>query len=305
MSEIRTLSVLVATPITDAMLISGATSEDSSSAWASGTFAIGDIRHVVATHRRYKCAVAGSSTVSPELDPTRWKDIGPTNKWAMFDRYVSTATVQATSLTIVLRPGMFNAIELRGVDNCNGITVTVKDAPGGNVLPGFPYVDDMEGSEPGDWWEFWYMPFYPRNKVLLTNIEPYVDAEVTIVLTSTTSVSVGMLQVGDFRPLARTKHGSQAQFTSYAYVDIDDETGENVIEPGPSARNLSLDAWLPLNDARVVDRTLQELLAVPCSWYASTADDFEGLNTYGLGDGVIDYTDPNNCNLTQTVKGLI
>ena len=32
--------------------------EDPTPAWTAGTYAVGDERHVVATHRVYKCAVA-------------------------------------------------------------------------------------------------------------------------------------------------------------------------------------------------------------------------------------------------------
>lgn len=91
--------------VTAAMIGAGTTlSEDSTTAWAAYTAAVGDYRHVVSTHRVYRCAVAGASATSPELDPTVWVDTRPTNKWAPFDIYTSTAATGTTSFTYVLTP---------------------------------------------------------------------------------------------------------------------------------------------------------------------------------------------------------
>lgn len=299
----KTLSALVPTAITSAMLVSGATAEDSSAAWTAGTYAIGDLRHRVETHRIYKCAVAGSSTIAPELDPTRWVDKAPTNRWAMFDGYTSTATLQATSLTVVLRPGFFNALELRGVTGANGVTVTVRSSPAGPVI--YTYTDDMEGSEPGDWWEYWYMPFAPKDTTLCSGIEPFINAEITITLTSLTTVGVGMLIVGDLVMLAATLSGAEAQYTDYSYIDIDKDTAENIIKKGPNARDLRLSGYLPVADAVFVDAQLRALLGVPCVIRASAKDNLQPLSTYGLPTGSLRYPDNTHALLNLDVKGLI
>lgn len=304
MAMVKNLSALVPTPITDAM-VNAFAAEDSSTVWAAYSATAGDIRHVVATHRRYKAAATFASTVSPELEPDKWKDIGPTNKWAMFDGYVSTPTLLPSGTPIILTPGYFNAILLRGVSNANGLTVTVKSSTGGPVIFG-PYTDDMEGSEPGDWYEYWYMPFSPKERVLITGIEPYANAEVTITLTSASGdVSIGMLAVGDLMPLASTLVNPEARFSDFSYVDIDSETGENVIEKGANARDLALTGWIPSEEASGLDRAMRALLGVPAEWIASTEDRFEGLTTFGLGRGSIRYPDRVQALLNLEVQGLI
>lgn len=303
MSEIRNLQVMVPIELTDAMIISGTTQEDANPLWVSGvTYAIGDKRYRP-NHRVYRRITVGGGTLAPENDAANWQDFGPTNRHALFDGKVSTPTIQTNSLTLVLRPGFFNAFAILGVEDCTGLTVTVRDAPNGNVI--YHLEDDMEGSEPEDWYEYWYQDFFPEASVLIDNIEPFYNAELTITLTSLTSIKVGMVAVGDMRNLGRVLHGSQARFVDYSYVDIDPETGENFIEPGPSARDLQISAWMPLSEAKVADRTLQELLSFPCVWVCGTDDNFAGLRTYGLGNGVISYDDPRNCSLSLDVKGLI
>lgn len=305
MSLVKSLSALVPVPITDSMLISSVASEDSSPAWNAATaYAVGDIVHRTQTHRRYKCAIAGTNANNPEDDPDRWQDLAPTNKWACFDRYTTTRTLIPSGTPIVIKPGYFNAIELRGVKNTNGATVVVKDQTGGTVIKSV--TDDMEGSEPGDDWEYWYMPFYPKDRLLIQNIEPYSTAEITITLTSASGdVEIGMITVGDLRPLATTLNGAEANFVDYSYIDINQDTGENEIEKGPSARDLNVTGWMERADARTADRAMTELLGVPAVWIASTEEDFEGLTSYGLCEGGMKYPDHEQAILNLRVRGLI
>ena len=79
------LTVAKVTSSTSPSLNSNVTYGAVETAWVSGTFAVNDIRAVVAMGRLYSCLVAGSRTISPELDPTNWSDVGPTLKMAMFN----------------------------------------------------------------------------------------------------------------------------------------------------------------------------------------------------------------------------
>jgi len=74
--------------------------------WVSGTSYVADDEViVVAQHRKYKRISDGAGTTSPEDDPVNWEDIGPTNRHAMLDLYRNTATEQATTFTVVIKPG--------------------------------------------------------------------------------------------------------------------------------------------------------------------------------------------------------
>ena len=298
------LQVLVPVDVTDANLTSGATLEDSSAAWNAATnYAIGDFAHRVATHRRYKCAVAGISATPPESDPVKWVDYAPTNKFAMYDGYVSTRTAQASPLVNVIHAGFFNALAILGIQDATGLLVERRDAPGGPVT--FTYTDSLEGSMPGDWYDFFFMPFRPKTRVLLTNLEPFWDAELTITLTGPGVVQVGMVAFGDMKPLGLTQRNAKAAFSDYSYIAIDQVTGENKIKKGSAGRDLDLNATVPLDDATGVVDTLEELLGVPAVWVGTDMARFEGLFTFGLGVGAMDYDNPTECKLTVNVKGLI
>lgn len=75
-------------------------------AWVSGaTYAIGDVRILTETHRKYTRLTAGAGTTPPNLDATNWADSGPTNRWAMLDLNRSVQTSDTGPLVFVFSPG--------------------------------------------------------------------------------------------------------------------------------------------------------------------------------------------------------
>jgi len=57
--------------------------EDATAAWVSGTtYAVNAEVHRVATHRVYRRLIAGAGTTAPESDPTNWRDMRSTTRWA-------------------------------------------------------------------------------------------------------------------------------------------------------------------------------------------------------------------------------
>jgi hypothetical protein len=85
------MKLLVPKPITAARIAAGTTIAEPAAGetlWVSGgTYALGDKRIRVETHRVYEAVQASTGrTIAPELDGTYWKDMGPTLRWAPFDQ---------------------------------------------------------------------------------------------------------------------------------------------------------------------------------------------------------------------------
>ncbi len=302
-------SVLVPIPVTDAVLTSSTVTENDHPAWVTGgTYAVGDRRIRTQTHRIYECLQAHTGiATAPEDDPTRWQDLAPTNKWAMFDTECSTQTVATTSLTVVLAPGFFNAVsiyKLTGTD----IGVTVKDAPGGAVV--FSYSGSLDGPY-GDWYEWLFGPYRIQTKLILSDILPYPNAELTITITAGVgeAVGVGMVAIGDLRPLllgdwGGTEYGCTVEPVDYSYISID-EFGETKIKKRRNATDMRISVVLPKDDATYALAIVQEVLAVPAAWIATTAPGFDGLNVFGLGSSRLSYDSNRKAILQLNVKGLI
>lgn len=104
------------TTLTDAMLNSSTAAENDYAVWSSSTaYAVGSRVILTSTHRKYE-ALAASTGVNPASDPTKWLDLGPTNRWAMFDARVGTATTRAGSLQVVLAPGAADGLALIDIE---------------------------------------------------------------------------------------------------------------------------------------------------------------------------------------------
>ena len=301
----------IISPITiTADMIGAGTSlaEDATAAWTSGTYAVGDLRHVAATHRVYKCAVAGSRTISPELDPTNWVDMRPTNKWAPFDIYTSTKAETVTSLTYTLTPGYFNSVALYGLAGSQ-YSISVKDAPGGTVIytkSGF-LIDDPVG-----WYEYLFGRTKTADRLIFNGIPIRPNAEITITLSAATSaaVGVGMIVCGDYVPLVGSgewggvQYGASAEPVTYSYIKTNDD-GTTQIVKRHSATNLRVQIAMPRAEADSVLQSVQGVLDVPVAWIATDAQGYAGLSAFGLGSGSMSYDSFGVATLSINVKGLV
>lgn len=308
-------SVLVPVNIRDAQIAAMtaggvALPEDANPMWVStSTYAIGDRVYSPATHRVYESLKASNAGKDP-TDPinrttatgvgTWWYDLAPTNKYAMFDGLINTKTVAASPFVITLRPGAFNGMGMLGIE-ADSVVVTTKDAPGGTVIN--TYEDDLEGSAPADYYEYFFAPFKPQTQFIVTGVEPYSSSEVTITMTKATGpVKVGMYAIGTLKPLGATERGAIAEPKSYDYYD-EDAYGNVKVVRRPSATGLSLPIKLDLEDADSVLETVQGLLGVPVLVIGSTAQFHTRLTTFGLISGRMDYSEYPYRVLNLTVKG--
>lgn len=302
------MRVLVPTQITDAMLTSSAIDEPDTgeTVWAPSTaYALGDRRYRAETHRIYECVQAHSSrTTPPEEDTMYWLEYKPTNRWAMFDGMVSTASTAEETMTVVLEPGWFNALALFGIEG-ESVDITVKDAPGGDVI--FSYsgalVEDV-----GSWYEWFFTPIKPRRKLILSSIEPYAAAELTVTITGPagTTVALGLLTVGDLRTLASkfgTLTGATAEPVDYSYVKTHDDGTRRIVKRN-SATDMRASVVLDRSEIPYAMATVQELLSVPAVWIGNKTAAFDGLSVYGLGSASFVY-DSNRATMNLNVKGLV
>ena len=294
--------------ITPAMMTSSLLVEDPSAAWISATYAVGDERHVVSTRRVYRCAVAGASSISPELDPTRWVDRRPTNRSAPFDIYTSTAATTVTALTYELTPGYFNAIALYGLTGAQ-YTLTVKDAAGGAVIytrTGFLADDPM------NWYEYLFGAPKLRKTLIFSGIPIRPAAELTLTITAASGqpVGIGMIVEGDYVSLAGegqwggTQYGASAEPVTYSFMKTNDD-GSTQIVKRHSATNLRVSIAMPREEADVVLQSVQAVLDVPVAWIATSAPGYAGLTAFGIGSGSMSYDSFGVATLDITVKGLV
>lgn len=306
--------VLVPITITDAMLTSSTAAEPGTgeTAWNAATsYTVGQEAILTSTHRVYTCQIAGVDATSPHLALTgnspRWKDTRATNKWACFDFRRSNQTAVVTPLTMVLRPGIFNAIKFYGLDGA-AISISIKDAPGGTVI--YTYSGDLQ-EWPVDHYDYYFGRIKVISKLLCSDIMPYADPEVTITITASAGVTVkaGVIAIGDLRQLITvdgtggTTYGATAKPVSNSYVGLD-AAGNNVINSGPKGTDMDIRIQVPIEDVDSIMATLQDVLDIPVSWIGSTATYFTGLDAFGIGVCSVSYQGPSHAIITIQVRGI-
>lgn len=300
-------SVLAPITVDDLVLFSSSVAEPTTTGTnidpplynAGTTYALNEIVRRP-NHRRYRSRVASNLGNTPETSPLQWKDIGAVNKYAMFDNASNTRTYGASPLTVVLRPGFFSSLYV-GEINASSITVTVKDAPGGAVI--FTETSSLDGAMPGDWYEYWFGGFRPLSDYYVTGVEPYYNCEVTVTITGGPEVSVGILAIGDAKPLGQAQYGAKAVPIDYSYIKTN-EFGETEIVKRHAAKSMTLTAFLEQSEADQALQAVTNVLGTPCVWIGSGVAGYGGLRVFGLGSGELSYDSPVHALLTINVKGL-
>lgn len=302
----------IVTPIqiTESMLQAGTTIAEPAAGetlWVSGgTYAVGDIRIRAETHRCYECVLAHTGvTTTPESDPLRWKDKGPTMRHAPFDVYVSTAAKASGSLTFVITPGFCTTLLLYGAIG-NTADITYKEEVGGATLvhKSMSLFRDAFGL-----YEYLFTPPRPLGKVMVTDLPIRPNAEITITLTGS-AVELGMVVIGHLIDVTEgaewggTSPGATATPTTNSYIRVDDD-GVIEIKRRNSGTNLDLSVVMPTKIADIALLRVQDVLDIPVAVIGSKEPGFTGLNSFGLIKSAdVRYEDAVVSRLTAKLQGM-
>lgn len=303
------LSVIVPNPIGTANLVSSNVPETDYAAWSSATtYTVGQRCISTVTHRVYESLQASNLNKDPTNmsnrsgTPAYWLDVGPTNRWAMLDDQSSTQTQVASPLIITLTPGVFTAVYIAAVD-ADQVDIVVKDKTGGEVI--FTYSGQLEDSAPSDYDEYFFDPFKPLTDLVVSGIEQYGKAEITMTLSKGSGiVKCGVMVMGEIRSLGKTQYGAKAKPKSYSYIKTDD-FGNTTIKRRKATTDMSATAQLDLSEANTVLSIVRGLLDIPAVWIGSDLPEYGGLRVYGLGSGELSYPGPGRAQLDLSVMGVI
>lgn len=298
------MNVIRPTSVTDAMLISSTAPETDHAAWSAATaYAVGNRVIRVVTHRIYERLVAGTTATAPENDPVNWLDVGPTNRWAMFDNEVSTATTIASPLTVVLAPGLGNSLALLGLVGDQAV-VTVTDGPGGPTVYSRT-ISLLDGGGLADWYEYFFGVLDQLGEVVLADLPPYLAARVTVTITGVAPVACGVCVVGSSQPLGDTLASPTAGITDYSRK-VTDEFGATAFVRRAYAKRMSARTVLPTGQINRVQRLLADLRATPCVWFgALDTTTYAPLAVFGwYREFSIDVAFPQTSYCTLEIEGL-
>ncbi|NHZ93550.1 hypothetical protein F2P45_31790 [Massilia sp. CCM 8733] len=299
------MKVIKPTTITTAMLTSSTVAEPAAGevVWNAATaYAAGAVVIRATTHMKYERVIAGTTAMLPESDPLNWIEAGPTLRWAMFDRKIGTATTAPTAITVVTRPGSISGLgmlELVG----RQVVVTVKDAPGGITV--YSRTVNLDGTMITSVYEWFFLDFEQLSDFVLTDLPQHFAAcELTVTITSTTPVSVGVLQVGQAMTVGRAAMGATAGIIDYSKKEKD-RFGNFDVVAGAFSKRGNLQVLTPATEFNKIFRSLAALRATPCIYIGADQVGFEPLIIYGFYKElsmVVAYAQHHLCNLE--IEGL-
>lgn len=296
------MKVIGPVDITSSMLISSTAPETDLPAWSAGTtYALHDLVVGPSTPRIYESLSNGNLNNTPETSPTWWADVGATNRWAMFDSQVSSATELTSPLTVEVAPGYVNALALIGLVG-NQVDVTVTDGAGGPTVYSNSIV--LDGAIIGDWYAYVFEPQNQLTQVVLTDLPPYSAARLTVSITGGATVACAVMSVGTVYEIGDTQQGVKLGIIDYSRKDTD-AYGTTTFVRRKFSRQMSAQLYLSTSQINAVMARLSALRAVPCVWIGSTDTRYAPMVIFGFYRDfsvTVAYASLNLCNLE--IEGL-
>lgn len=250
--------------VTSATLTSSTCAEPhaTETAYNSGTtYALGAEVISTTTHKTYESLQAGN--LNKALTNTDWwLEVGPSNRYKMFDLDRNSGTVQASPLSVVITPGRrINAVGLVGLV---AEVVAVSVTSGG--VPVYFASDDLRTRSVSGWKDYFFEPFSYKTSTLFLDIPPYVNAVITILLTRAAGdVTCGGVVIGNDVYIGTTIHSAERSALNFSTISRD-EFGDTELIPRRSVPKTTQNVIADKDRVPRLLRLVEELNAVPALW---------------------------------------
>lgn len=314
-TDANALVIVPPLTITDSILVTSGSPpatnvpENDYSEWDGGspgtTYATGDRVILTSTHKIYESLQDGNLNKNPVTETLWWVEVGPTNRWAVFDTSVSTQTAQSDNITYTLEPGVgFNSLAILNLTDADEINLTITSASAGS--PGIVYTDtiDLGLTSPFSDWYNWFFGIRSRpTQYIITTLPVYVDGVLEIEILGGTDLAVGVIAIGQQQRFGRgIRLGARVGIQDYSRKETN-EFGEAVLVQRAFAKKANFDLFIDKAEVDTLQNYLTSLRAVPALWIGST--EYESTTVFGFYknfDILLSYPEHADCELE--VEGL-
>lgn len=259
------------------------------------------------THKAY------TDDTQPDVSVTNgglyWSKFGPTNRWAMFDTRVNTATTYTTSigtpnLVVETTPGVCNGAAVLDISGAASVTVAMVN--GAETV--FTQTQDLDNSFISDWYEYFFEPFDIKTDLLFGPMPPYPSGHVTLTVTPSVAngtVSVGAAMFGNTVELGLLTYGATAGITDYSRKETD-EFGNTVFVERGYAKKANYTLEVDNSQLRRVFSTLAALRATPAVYIGSDDYSLTPLTVFGwVNDFSVNVQYADQASVSVDIKGLL
>lgn len=212
--------------ITEAMLTSSDAVEPGTGevAWSAATaYAVGDQVYLASTHRRYEARTAHTNKdpalATPETPSTDWQDIGPTNRWAMFDTLRATGTTFTGTGVVEITPGQ--RVDSVGVAGLQDVDLAQVEYVRDGVVVYDTGQIDLRYRFVSNYYQYCFAPFQFRREFAHFDLPPFTDGKVRLTFTreSGGDLAVGAVLVGMNEHIGRGQHGAEDDAINFSRID--------------------------------------------------------------------------------------
>lgn len=266
----------------DTILVSSTVPETDFAAWAAATNYTSGTKVIrTTTHRIYQNLIAGVDAGLPENTPSRWQDIGPTNRHAMFDALSTTQTLVTDSLTVVLDPA--SRVSSLAFINLKGTNLTIT-ATNDGAEEIYSKTISLNQSGVTSWYDWFFEPFTQKRDVFYIDFPvAYLNPIITITISTDPGSTCGVGRViwGRHYDSGNIEFGAKVSIKDYSVKTVD-ANNNSYLTKKTNVKLLSFNGILNQADTLRISNTLRDLLSVPCVFIGYSGDGYEYLSAHGF-----------------------
>lgn len=288
------------TTINDARLVSSTVPETDYGVWEPDVaYWLG--ARIIKAHRIWESSQASNLNHDPQTAGIAWwVDMGPTNRWGMFDDKVGTVSSATETMTVTLAPGRADSLALLQVDAAE---VTVTQRVGATIITQrvIPMVE-TDGIE--NWFDYFFDPIRRTDFVTITDLPVYGESTIEITFDKNAgTVSCGICVVGLQSYLGETLASPSVGISDYSKKTID-EFGNASLTQRSFAKRIGARLIVQNADLDRVRAVLSAVRATPLVWIGS--DQYSSMTVYGwYRDFEIDIAHKPFSYCTLNIEGMI
>lgn len=274
--------------VTDDTLVSCSVAENDYPVWESGTTYAAGQKVIMTTgvHSIFESVAGGNVGNDPSTTTGFWIDLGPTNRWAMFDQAVGTVTEDALEIVTVIELADADGVDALALLDLSGETALIEliDAADAVLYSEERPLIDYDDAAPG-WYSYFFGEQAPVANLVLLGLPFYYSARLRVTISAAAgNVSIGTLAFGRAVEIGITEWAPEIGITDYSTKETDEFGVKRVVERR-YASVMSCDLKIPHRDLRAMFRLLAAIRATPVVWIGSEDQLFDVTIVYGFYRG--------------------
>jgi hypothetical protein len=237
----------------------------------AATYALGAIVTDTTKHRLME-SLTNANTGNALTDTAHWLDIGPSNRWAMFDDINGTSTVTQDSMSFTIATvGRINSI---GILNVQATQIVISAVASGTEVYNQTF-SLRDYSVITGYYDYFFTDVPELTDLVALDLLLYSGMVITVTITGAGAISVGSVVVGLSQDLGETQYGVRLGINDRSKKDDDGFGNYTVVKRAFSRRGTFPVTVRGENVQQVANKvsTIQNLLAsyraTPVLWIGS------------------------------------